>query len=550
MTVKYAKHINRKQTPQREPIIGTVPNNAGGYAYAIDQWARLQRFLVLGSDGGTFYVRERELTRANAAVVEACLAEDAVRAIAAIVAISETGRAPKNDPAILALALAASAQNPDVCGLSSGQIRRLALDVLPQVCRIPTHLFHFLTYCQGLRRWSRMLRTAVRNWYARWTPEQLAYELVKYQQRDGWSNADALRLAHGAYPATHQPIIRWALGAEMGERQVTRKNAANRVDRYSFVNAPTGIIAAFEEAKTADVTRLIGLIREHGLTREMVPTEALDRPMVWEALLQKMPLTALVRNLGKMTAIGLIAPMSAAATMVAARLADAEHIRQSRLHPLALLVALKIYAQGRGDKGSLTWQPVQSVVDALDVAFYLAFGNVPSTGKRIMLACDISGSMTMGTVAGSPLTPREATAALALVTAHVEPAHMFVGFSTSLMDLKISPRQRLDDVVRYMDGLPFGGTDCSLPMVHATQQKLDLDAFVVLTDSETWAGHVHPSQALAKYRAALNKPHAASIVVGMTATEFTIADPTDARSLDVVGFDTATPMLISEFISA
>lgn len=39
------------------------------------------------------------------------------------------------------------------------------------------------------------------------------------------------------------------------------------------------------------------------------------------------------------------------------------------------------------------------------------------------------------------------------------------------------------------------------------------------------------------------------VVVGMTATEFTIADPTDRGMLDVVGFDTATPEMISQFAS-
>jgi 60 kDa SS-A/Ro ribonucleoprotein len=33
----------------------------------------------------------------------------------------------------------------------------------------------------------------------------------------------------------------------------------------------------------------------------------------------------------------------------------------------------------------------------------------------------------------------------------------------------------------------------------------------------------------------------------MTATEFSIADPGDAGQLDVVGFDTGTPDLISAF---
>lgn len=37
------------------------------------------------------------------------------------------------------------------------------------------------------------------------------------------------------------------------------------------------------------------------------------------------------------------------------------------------------------------------------------------------------------------------------------------------------------------------------------------------------------------------------IVVGMTATKFTIANPDDPGMLDIAGFDTAAPGIMSEF---
>ena len=40
---------------------------------------------------------------------------------------------------------------------------------------------------------------------------------------------------------------------------------------------------------------------------------------------------------------------------------------------------------------------------------------------------------------------------------------------------------------------------------------------------------------------------AALVVVGMVSNGFSIADPSDPGMLDVVGFDTATPQLISDF---
>jgi 60 kDa SS-A/Ro ribonucleoprotein len=165
-----------------------------------------------------------------------------------------------------------------------------------------------------------------------------------------------------------------------------------------------------------------------------------------------------------------------------------------------------------------------------------------------MLALDVSGSMSVGTVAGVPgLTPRDASGAMALVTAAVEPTYRVFGFSTTFMPLAISARQRLDDVVKAISGFPFGGTDCALPMVHALEHKLPVDVFVVYTDSETWYGKIHPAQALQRYRERMGIP-ARLIVVAMVANPFSIADPEDAGMLDVIGFDTATPAVMADFV--
>ncbi len=558
----YTQYSKRK-TKQNEPIPGEaqVPNSAGGYAYELDKWARLQRFLVLGSDAPTYYASAQKLTRENAQVVEACLREDGLRTLNTIEAVSDAGRAPKNDPAIFALALAASVQGVDSIGMSSAAVRGQAFARLATVCRIPTHLFHFLEYLKGQRGFGRSVRTAIGEWYGRWTPEQLAYEVVKYQQRDGWSNRDALRKAHATFKPEQQAVLRWVVGKTLGERIVPRSKDWSRNSRYAAVTtALPAVLTAYEEAQTAGPVKLSQLIRSYGLTREMVPSTALDSVSVWEALLEKMPLGALVRNLGKMSAVGLLAPMSAAAKHVVKKLGDRDYIQASRLHPMAVLVALKVYAQGRGEKGKLTWEPVQSVVDALDAAFYLAFGNVEPTGKRLQLALDVSGSMG-SSLMGSPLSCREACAALALVTANVEKDYVITGFTNSgsrrsqwpgygsgLTLLKISPKQRLETVVQYMSALDFGGTDCALPMVWATKEQLDFDGFAIYTDNETWAGNIHPSQALREYR----KAHVAGaklVVCGMTATSFSIADPKDAGMLDVVGFDTATPQAIAAFLT-
>ena len=162
-------------------------------------------------------------------------------------------------------------------------------------------------------------------------------------------------------------------------------------------------------------------MREYGLPREALQPEHLTSVDVWEALLEDMPMTALIRNLATMTRLGVIAPGSDGTAKVVAQLADTERLRKARVHPIAVLAALRTYASGHGVRGRGEWNPVREVVDALDAAFYASFGNVEPAGKRLLLALDVSGSMSAGWVAGVPgLSPRDASAALALVTAATE----------------------------------------------------------------------------------------------------------------------------------
>ncbi len=87
-------------------------------------------------------------------------------------------------------------------------------------------------------------------------------------------------------------------------------------------------------------------------------------------------------------------------------------------------------------------------------------------------------------------------------------------------------------------------------MLWALGEAVEADAFVVYTDSETWFGNIHPSQALGQYRRQMGIQMAKLVVVGMCANEFSIADPNDPGMLDVVGFDAATPNFISDFIES
>lgn len=516
-----------RSTPQSEPLRSDqVENSAGGYAWATSPEERLRRFLILGAEGGTYYVGQRALVRENITALEECLHQDGPGAVELIASISEDGRAPKNDPAIFALAVASVSRDEAT--------RRAALEALPRVVRIGTHLFTFAKLREEFGGWGRAVRRAVGNWYLDLDPTSLAYQLIKYRQRGGWSHRDLLRLSH---PLTSAPIYRTLFDFACG-REIR--------DRGDLPPIAAGYLRA-QEADTSKKTA--ELVRAYGLPREALQTEHLSDPEVWQAMLDAdMPIGALVRNLGTMARVGLLKPMSEAANTVCDRLSDAERLRKARIHPIGLLSALAIYTRGYGARSDAEpWKAVPQVTDALNGAFYEAFQNVKPAGKRTLLALDVSGSMGMGEIAGVPgLTPRIGSAAMALVTAATESSYGTVAFTHKLVPVALSPSQRLDDVIRSIGGLSFGGTDCALPMLYANEEGLEIDTFVVYTDSETWAGRPHPAQALQDYREK-SGIDAKLIVVGMTSNGFSIADPQDAGMLDVVGFDTAAPAVMADF---
>ena len=547
--------LHATETHQGLPIPGRemVENNAGGFVFKLDEWKHLERFLILGSEGGTYYVSERKLTAENATKVLLLLKKDGAKVVEKTVEILKSGRAPKPDTAIFVLALAAS--------MGDDATRKAALAAVPSALKTGTHLLKFVDSVNELRGWGRGLKKAVQLWFKGRKSETLALQLVKYRQREGWSMKDVLRLAKPVPETEVQgKLFGWTAKREKaewakahvapGDKALDFVWAAEQAMATKFVaDAGTDekVKAVIAEANGASVRKLVELIVTHRLPREALPTEALDKVEVWEALLHEMPMTAMIRNLGTMSKIGLLKPLSAAEKLVYQRLTDAERLRGAKVHPIQVLSALRTYSSGRGVRSSASWTVSQKVVEALDEAFELSFGVIEPAGTRHLLGLDVSGSMSGGEIAGVPgLSPSAATAALAVVAARTEPWTAIMGFADSFRSLGITARDRVDEATRKVSRLTFGDTDASLPMTWALDQKLQVDTFVVLTDNETWAGKIHPVQALEKYRQATGIA-AKLIVVGMTSTGFTIADPDDAGMLDVVGFDGATPALMAKF---
>ena len=293
-----------------------VPNSAGGHVYPVDDMTRLRRFLILGSEGGSYYANERKLTLENAAAVKRCIENDGTNAVYEIAYISRHGRAPKVGPPLFALAMAATYGHLGT--------RALAFGYLSQMARTGSQLQMFIDYIGTMRGWGRSLRRAVGKWYTEKDIQQAVYQTVKYRQRYNWTHRDLLRKAHPKVASSEfNDFFAWITKGTMPSN-----------DPYF------ALIHAYEQAKTADPTALASLIREHDMTWEMMPSEQLDKPEVWEALAERMPLTALIRNLATLTRVGAIAPMKSA--WVCERLNAIGNARTedfTRIHPINVLSA-------------------------------------------------------------------------------------------------------------------------------------------------------------------------------------------------------------------
>jgi 60 kDa SS-A/Ro ribonucleoprotein len=287
--------------------------------------------------------------------------------------------------------------------------------------------------------------------------------------------------------------------------------------------------------------------------------------------------TALVRNVTRFARLGLFEDLKFAGD-VAKALSDEEKVRSGWMHPVAYANAYFAYTKGvyktQTSYGYTnkqfvhkTWNVNPTVAAALEDGFYAAFGNVKPSGARVMLSLDVSGSMGAAATSGlAALDCRQASALMALVTLRSEDYVTINGFTSGrvsstywgygrsngvndvsgLTELDISAKASIDSAIKTVSGLPFGGTDCSLPMRYALQKKQEIDLFVIYTDNETWAGPQHPHEALTAYNKQMGR-EARLAVVAMAGGEFTIADPDSSLMLDVAGFDSATPKIISEF---
>jgi hypothetical protein len=665
---------NRASIPQTCKFdINQVLNDAGGYVWKLSTLEHVNRYLVLGGakDMGNYYRQSSDVNLECAlSVLKMIRDPDATQFIqlcALLKAVSVGGRAPKQEPVLLSLAAA-------IVFAKTPAEKQIAFETMKECVRIPTHMFMLAGFVRDLsmskpenkgKGWGAGFRKAISHYYTSRNGRDLAFQMTKYQNREGWTHADIIRMVHidpttladdgarlmfdyvmmknarkakvpsektlAALKASGKCILPNPFKALTKEEFLAKLNsietppiptqktlaqftaapataAATAVKSLvgGFVTAVTSVMpsaaaatkpapatvvaavadsdddeeggatkksgkkhheqltqlqqvahllkhlhAVHEAGEATNVALACALIRSGRLVREHIPTVLFGSREIWATLLETMPLEALLRNLGKMTQNGVAGDKY---KEIVARMTDQTAILKARIHPIKVLVASKVYKNGHGDLGSLSWVPNSFISNAFTQLFRLSYGTITPTGQSIMVAVDVSGSMSSAVLGSKVLTCRDASIAMALLYLETEKNVSVVGFSAGLTDMS-GPSSRnqlrrgmtIDEGLAATNGMAFSSTDCVLPILHAINHNLKFDAFIVLTDNETYAPNEHPQSALVRYRQMMGT-ETKLIVIGMTGNCFTIVDPTDRKTLNLAGFDTSTPEIASMFL--
>lgn len=508
-------------TKQADPR--QIKNDSAGFVFQADILTRLERFLILGAEGSTYYVSHQEHAFRNVQTVSQALTQDPIKAIDLAHDVSVKGRAMKQDAGLYVIAEAL--KHPTI------EVRHHAAAAALEIVRTGSTLLSLIAYIGKERGTGKIVRGLINEWYNSRAGRELAYQVVKYANRANWTHGDVIRRGH-VKPSTpeHDAIFKWLL------------HNSDKNGTFALEGDIADYLRSYDALRTADERSIIGLVERFGFTHDMIPSEQLTSK-VWRLLLEKgLAITALTRNLGSLTAKGLLDDHSILVKVVEAF--SQERVTKGRVHPMTLYQALKVYASGKGVRGTLTWNPKRQVIDALDDAFYLAFGNLTQSKKRIHVALDHSQSMTSGNVMGMPsTTPAQASVAMGSVLAYQYPYATFTLFGTSISRTEaITPKRRLDDIERSIRRIGEA-TDFSIAMDYHAKHDLG-EALIMFTDGQVNTGrHVHTS--IDELR---RKRGPVKIVGALTEANDISLKIDDPNYLGIAGFDSSVPQLLTGFL--
>jgi len=437
--------------------------------------------LLTNTVSNTFYVSERKLLTQSFDIHKKMLAEDPEFFATKVVEARNDG-CMRLQP-ILGLVY-----------LSTLEDKKLFIDAFGDVIRTPNDLQNFIDICRG-KTIRNGLGSAVKKTIQYWLNHRLSpYWTLKYRQ----------------------PIIDAVRTVRPSEKRMDDipNDMINYLlkEKYKVKDKQIKSFEKFIKAKTEE--KKIKYITEGRLPHEVVTGGTKMTPALWKHMIPNLPYFALLRNLNTLHRNKVL--MGADAQYVADTLSDPERIKKSMVLPFRYSTAYKKLESGIDNR----------ISDALMKALDESFINMPEIKGRTMISIDVSGSMT-----GRPLE----IASLFGAALFKKSDALITAFDTSLHHPRISKMDSMMTNASKLEEYGGGGTDMDLPMDYMVKNKIFVDNFIGVTDSEEWAGRGFLN-ALHEYKKKVN-PNVKCVLIQVQPYDDAVAPETEENVYYVYGWN-------------
>ena len=478
-------------------------NEAGGGAFSLPDKQALAQLAVTGTFSNVYYATAED----QLAKVKTLLAKVDSQFVAKLAVYAHQNAYMKDMPAYLAAVLH-----------GRGEAALLA-KVFPRVITTFKMLTNFVQIVRsgviGRKSFGSSTKTLIKNWLSSKTAKQTFNGSIGLSSP---SVADVIKMVHP------NP-------ADVGQDAVFSYLTEARNWQEKSVNLPDDV-KVFESLKRGE-TKVIPDVPFRALTNIELSVEQ------WKEIADNMPWGTLRQNLNMLSRKGVFAD-KAFMYKVAARLADSNEISKAKVLPYQLFTTF----QNTQDL------PIE-LTNALQDAAEVATQNVPTFGGQVVLAIDVSGSMSSsvtGSRPGQPPTKTRCVDVAGLMAACLvrqnKNARTLL-FDTRLYEAKVNPRDSIMTNAANIARFGGGGTNCSLPLLQLNQEGFKADLVIYVSDNESWSGRNYgTSSEWLKY--SHRNPKAKLVNIDIQA--YTNTQVPDAKNvLNIGGFNDSIWTAISEF---
>lgn len=228
--------------------------------------------------------------------------------------------------------------------------------------------------------------------------------------------------------------------------------------------------------------------------------------------------------------------------LVAERLRDAELVRKFNAFPYQLLTAWQ-------NTSDVPMEIRNALQDAMEHATY----NIPKLNGEVVVAVDISGSMSSAVTGNRPGATTKTSCfdvagmfASCILRSNADNLRV-VSFDTSARFVELNPRDSVPTNVDKIRRSGGGGTDCSAALRLLTAQRERADVVIYLSDNCSWA-HFNGTQSSAW--AEFNRYNKNAKLVCIDLQPYgTVQTPDSNRVLNVGGFSDSVFEVVSRFVN-